>query len=156
MNAEAQPLSHVERLIEFYARELHVEIVINKDSTGFWKCAMDDILGMRLTSFREGIVEFVKRLGDEGDMFNYFSAFCLRVYSQPYSQLAVDVFCAGFDEVSSDPMLKSGYNYKAKDLSPLSRLLLFLTVHRNEVYIALAQRTAEEEKARLPKQSSRR
>jgi len=154
MNYEAQPSSHIERLIAFYARELHVEIVINKDSTGFWGVADEDIFGVRLTSFREGISAFVKRLSEEGDMFNYFSAFCFRVNAQPYAQPAIDVFCEGFDSVSGDELLKAGYSWNTRNLTPIGKLLLFLTVHRNEIYIAMRMREAEE--GVPPKQKPRR
>lgn len=144
MDYETTPSTHIERLIAFYAHELHIEVVINRDSTGFWKTADEDIFSHRLSSFRVGLKSFTDRIASEGDMFNYFSALCFRIYSQPFTETAVKVFCEGFDQISSDKLLKDGFDWKTTELSSVGQLLLFMTVHRNEIYIAMQKRELAE------------
>lgn len=143
-------ITPIERLIAFYCDELFTEIVINKDSTSFWGKARDYLFDNALTSFREGIVSLREGMIENKEMYNYFSAFCFRVFSQPYSDPAINVFCEGFDEISTDPtFFKDVFQWKSKDLGKVEQLLLFLCVHRNKIMLALNDRMEAEAAAAM-------
>lgn len=143
----------IERLIQFYTKELYNEIVFNKDSTGFWKKAQDYIFSNSLTSFREGLDALKEGLNEDREMFNYFSTLCFRIYAQPFTETALSIFLEGFDKISTDPVLGEGFRWDVKTLSSLELLLLFLTVHRNEITIAMFKRDEEDKATRVNKRS---
>lgn len=123
-------------LLEHMASELHTEIVINKDSTEFWTKAQDYIFDNSLVSFREGVNTLKEGIVGNKDMYNYLSALIFRTFAQPYTITALEQFCKGFDATAADPIL-GGFNFKSADLSTVEKLLLFFTVHRNKITIAL-------------------
>lgn len=141
----------IERLIQFYTKELYNEIVFNKDSTGFWNKAQDYIFSNSLTSFREGLDALKEGMNADREMFNYFSTLCFRIYAQPFTETALNIFLEGFDKISVDPVLGAGFQWDVKTLSSLELLLLFLTVHRNEITIAMFKRDEEDKAARVNK-----
>lgn len=141
----------IERLIEFYTKELYNEIVFNKDSTGFWTKAQDYVFSNALSSFREGLNSLKEGLNEDREMFNYFSALCFRIYAQPFTETALSIFLEGFSKISKDPVLGTGFQWDAKGLSDLELLILFLTVHRNEITIAIFRRDEEEKASRVNK-----
>lgn len=152
MEQEGTVLTPIERLIECFTRELYTEIMFNRDSSSFWNKAQDYVFGNSLTSFREGLNDLINGMKESREMYNYFSALCFRMFSQPYTQPALDVFAEGFDDVADDYILKEGYQWKAKNLSKVEQLILFLSVHRNEIMLMMDKRlTADKEEATAKK-----
>lgn len=140
---EQQIKTPIERLIDFYIKELFNEVVYNKDSTSFWEKANDYIFSSALTSFRESVKSLIEGMNEDKDMFNYFSALCFRIFSQPYTKEALKEFCQGFDEAARDPILSEGYSYTTSQLTVVQQLLLFFCVHRNEITIAMDQKSQD-------------
>lgn len=146
----------IELLITFYTKELYNEIVYNGDSTGFWLKGQTYIFSNSLTSFREGLKALVDGMKEDKEMFNYFSTLCFRIFSQPYTSPALDVFSEGFDEIVDDQMLRHGFQWKTKDLSRVEVLILFLTVHRDEITIAMNRRIEFEKANLVPEKLSKK
>lgn len=149
------PPTQIELLIKFYVRELYNEIIFNNDSTQFWKKAQAYIFDNTLTSFREGVKELVEGMNEDKDMYNYFSAFCFRVFSQPYTSVALTVFSESFDDIVMDDILRSGFDWKAGQLTKIQLLLLFISVHRNEIMLMFEQKLALESAAAAERKKAR-
>ncbi|QZA70727.1 hypothetical protein AH04_254 [Erwinia phage AH04] len=148
MEQEVIELTPIERLIAFYSEELFNEIVINRDSTSFWEKANSYLFENALTSFREGVKSLREGMVEDKDMFNYFSAFCFRIFSQPFTDPALSVFSEGFNEIADDPVFfKEAFQWNTKALSTIEVLLLFLCVHRNKITIMLDTRIRTERAA---------
>ncbi|UQT02699.1 hypothetical protein YUBABA_01320 [Serratia phage vB_SmaM-Yubaba] len=143
------------QLINYVAEELQQEILLNEDSTGFWKKAQDYIFDNSVASVREGIDTLSEGIGESPDLYNYLSVFVFRVFSQPYTISALDNFSKGFDMVAGDVFFRDGFNFKAGEMTKVQQLLLFITVHRNQIQIAFlqaeeaAERERQEAAARL-------
>lgn len=144
MEQEGTVLTPIERLIEFYIKELYTEIVINRDSSTFWKKAQSYVFENSLPSFREGLRSLVEGMNDNREMYNYFSAFCFRMFSQPFTEPALDSFAEGFDVVAKDGIFNQSFQFSAVKFSKVEQLILFLTVHRNEIMLAMAEKIAVE------------
>lgn len=125
------------RLITILTKEMETEILINEDSSGFWKNANAALFEESLPSFREGLNGLVESLGGDKDAYNYFSSMVARVMSDPGTKPALKNFVEGFDVTASDPVLGNGFNYKASDLSAVGQLMLFISVNRNLITLAL-------------------
>lgn len=125
------------RLISILTSEMETEILINEDTTGFWKKTNAAIFEESLPSFREALQNLVETMGTDKDMYNYFSSMVARVLSDPSARPALELFVTGFDTTISDPVLAGGFNYKAKDISPVGQLMLFISVHRNLITLAM-------------------
>lgn len=125
------------RLISILTSEMETEILINEDTTGFWKKTNAAIFEESLPSFREALQNLVETMGTDKDMYNYFSSMVARVMSDPVARPALELFVTGFDITISDPVLAGGFNYKAKDLTPVGQLILFISVHRNLITLAM-------------------
>ncbi|AEV89706.1 hypothetical protein OBP_269 [Pseudomonas phage OBP] len=126
-------------LLNYMASELHTEVIINRDSTDFWEKAQDYIFDNSLVSFREGIDTLSEAIKKEKDMYNYLSALVFRTFAQPFTLTALKQFADGFDATASDPIL-GGFNFTAAKLTNIEKLMLFFTVHRNKITIALFER----------------
>lgn len=155
MEQEGIVLTPIERLIEFYTKELYTEVVFNRDSSEFWKKAQDYVFENSLTSFREGLTSLINGMNESREMYNYFSALCFRMFSQPFTQPALDVFAEGFDDIATDKILSQGFQWKAKNLSKVEMLILFLSVHRNEIMLAMDKKITVEKEAALASRSNR-
>lgn len=137
------------RLISILTSEMDTEILINQDTSGFWKKTNATIFEESLPSFREALKNLVETLGTDKEMYNYFSSMVARVMSDPATRPALELFVTGFDITITDPVLAEGFNYKAKDLSPVGQLMLFVSVHRSLITLALyaqEQATTEQKK----------
>lgn len=156
MEQEVIELTPIERLIAFYSEELFNEIVINRDSTNFWEKANSYLFENALTSFREGVKSLREGMVEDKDMFNYFSAFCFRIFSQPFTDPALNVFSEGFNEIADDPIFfKEAFQWNTKALSKIEVLLLFLCVHRNKITIMLDTRIRTERTAAAETKAAR-
>lgn len=155
MEQEGIVLTPIERLIECYTRELYTEIIFNQDSSEFWKKAQDYIFENSLTSFREGLTNLFNGMNESRDMTNYFSALCFRMFSQPYTQPALDVFAEGFDDIALDKVLAHNFQWKARDLSKVETLILFLSVHRNEIMLMMDKKITLEKEAAIERKISK-
>lgn len=130
-------------LVEFYAHELFNECVINKDASNFWEKANDQIFGVSLVTFRTSLDEFIRILHQDKDMYNYFAQLIMRAYSRPFTRKALVDFGVSFDEISKDRLFNNGFTYIYKQLSPAEQLLLFFSVHRDQITLALDRRKQE-------------
>lgn len=140
-------------LLNQMASELYTEVVLNDDSTEFWKKAQDYIFENSLLSFREGITSLKKGLETDGDMYNYMTSMIFRTFAQPYTSAALEQFVKGFDLVANDGVL-GGFNYTASELSKVEQLLLFFVVHRDRITIAFFEndeKVANKQKAQKKK-----
>jgi len=126
----------VTALINFYANELYNEIVINKDSSGFWKKSMDIIFEMSLANFNTSLKSFSEAYTADKEMYNYFLQLVTRVVCQPFANEALAIFGKSFDEIASDPAFGGGISYKAEKLSKAELVLLFFAVHRDQITLA--------------------
>lgn len=125
------------RLITILTKEMETEILINDDSSEFWKKANSALFEDSLPSFREGLNTLVETLGQDKDAYNYFSSMVARIMTDPGTDQALKNFVIGFDKTASDPVMGDGFNYKASDLSPVGQLMLFISVNRNLITLAL-------------------
>lgn len=148
------PKTDLEQLLDLMIKELTIEILYNNDSTKFWSDSMEHIFGSSLVSFRESITEFKASVDENKDMMNYFSALCFRIFSKPYTLPVLADFSKGFNTTSTDSVFDGVYKYNMQDLSPVEKLLLFFTVHRNEITLILQQQK-ELNKAPTPKTRKR-
>lgn len=140
-------------LLNQMASELYTEVVLNDDSTEFWKKAQDYIFENSLLSFREGITSLKKGLETDGDMYNYMTSMIFRTFAQPYTSAALERFVKGFDLVANDTVL-GGFSYTASELSKVEQLLLFFVVHRDRITIAFFEndeKVANKQKAQKKK-----
>lgn len=140
-------------LLNQMASELYTEVVLNDDSTEFWKKAQDYIFENSLLSFREGITSLKKGLETDGDMYNYMTSMIFRTFAQPYTSAALEQFVKGFDLVANDAVL-GGFSYTASELSKVEQLLLFFVVHRDRITIAFFEndeKIANKQKAQKKK-----
>jgi hypothetical protein len=94
-------------------------------------------------------------MSENKEMMNYFSALCFRIFAQPFTAKAISAFIANFDRLSKDNLFNNTFKYTAADLSEVERLLLFFSVHRNEVTLIMEQEKAAR-KAAVNTTSSRR
>lgn len=131
------------RLVSILTKEMETEILINVDSSGFWKKANAIVFEESLPSFREGLTTLVESLGEDKDAYNYFSSMVTRVMSDPNTRPALEMFVKGFDMTVEDPVLGDGFNFKASDLSPVAQLVLYISVHRNLVTLAMFAKDQE-------------
>lgn len=125
------------RLVTILTKEMETEILVNEDSTEFWKKANAALFEQALPSFREALENLVKDLGTDKDAYNYFSSMVTRIMSDPSSRPALKLFVEGFDLTTSDPVLAGGFNFSANELSPVGQLLLFVSVNRNLITLAM-------------------
>lgn len=137
-------------LIDELSKELHVEIAINEDSSAFWKKAQSYIFDNSIASIREGIKALSDAMGESPDLYNYFTTFTLRVFSQPFTRVALKNFVSGFDEIGNDTFFRGALGFESKDMTPVEHFLLFICVHRNQIQLAMfaadeAKRKAIEE-----------
>ena len=141
-------ITPIERLINFFGEELFHEVIYNQDSTNFWTKASDYLFDNALTSFREGIAALRTGIVEDREMYNYFSTLVFRMFSQPYTEVALNVFAEGFDLIASDPVFfKEAFEWNSKSLSKVEILLLFLCVHRNKITLAMDKRVELEKVA---------
>lgn len=124
-------------LIEELSKELHQEIVFNEDSSQFWKKAQIHIFDNSIASIREGISALSEAMGEDLDMYNYFTSFTLRVFSQPFTRPALKNFTTGFDEIGGDVFFRDALGFTSKDMTVVEHFLLFICVHRNQIQLAL-------------------
>lgn len=144
------------RLITILTKEMETEILINEDSSEFWKKANEIVFEQSLPSFREGLTNLQEILGSDKDAYNYFSSMVARIMSDPNTRPALKQFVEGFDVTVSDPVLGNGFNFKASELTPISQLILYISVHRNLITLAMfAQEQAEKNKATNNKKGQR-
>lgn len=134
---EIQQKDPIQKLIEFYVKELSDEIIYNQDSSGFWDKASTYVFDLSIASFRESLTDFVQGMREDKDMYNYFANMCFRIFSQPFTKTALASFTNSFNEVANDNVFDGTLNYTAKDLSNVESLILFFTVHRNEIMIKM-------------------
>jgi len=146
MEQEVIVLTPIERLIEFYTKELYTEVVYNRDSSTFWTKAQNYVFENSLASFREGLRALIEGMNESREMYNYFSALCFRMFSQPFTEPALDSFAEGFDAVAKDSIFKQSFQFSAVGFSKVEQLILFLAVHRSEIMVAMAKKI-EAEKA---------
>lgn len=139
----------IQSLIDFLSVELHQEVVFNEDSTGFWLKAQTYIFDNSIASIRESINSLSQAIGEDPDLFNYFSSFTFRVFSQPFARKAIESFATGFDEIGQDIFFREALTITSKDLTLVEQFLLFLSVHRNQIQLAMIE--AEEYKAEQAK-----
>lgn len=125
------------RLVTILTAEMETEILVNEDSSEFWKKANAALFEQALPSFRESLADLVKSLGTDKDAYNYFSSMVTRVMSDPATRPALKLFVEGFDITTSDPVLAGGFNFTAKELSPVGQLMLFVSVNRNLITLAM-------------------
>lgn len=138
-------------LLTALTEELHLEIIVNEDSTRFWTNAQETVFNSSLASFRESLSTLQEALSTDIDGMNYFSSMAFRLFTNPVTRPALESFCKSFDEISRDAIFGASVTYSAKDLSLTEQLLLFITVHRSSVQLAVftkekqnaAQRQAE-------------
>lgn len=131
------------RLINILTNEMETEIIINKDSSEFWKKANALVFEESLPSFREALTNLVTALGTDKEAYNYFSSMVTRVLSDPGTKPALELFVKGFDTTVLDEVLANGFNFKASDLSPVGQLILYISVHRNLVTLAMFSKEQE-------------
>lgn len=143
----------INSLIEFLSKELHQEIVYNDDSSQFWKKAQIHIFDNSIASIRESINSLSEAIGEDPDLFNYFSSFTFRVFSQPFARPAIKNFSEGFDEIGMDVFFREALSITSKDLTLVEQFLLFLSVHRNQIQLMMIE--AEEFKADMAKKAAR-
>ena len=124
-------------LLTVVTKEMDTEILINEDATGFWKKTQASIFDESLPSFREGLAGLTETLNQDKEAYNYFSSMVTRVMTHPSTAKALEFFVKGFDIAAADPVLGGGFNYKAADLSPVGQLILFISVNRNLITLAL-------------------
>lgn len=136
-------------LIDYIASELRQEIIVNEDSTEFWKKAQVYIFDNSIVSVREGIKELGKGLEDSPDMYSYFSSLVFRIMAQPYASAAIDMFVKGFDATVEDHFFRDGFGFNTEGMSKVEKLLVFITVHRNHIQLTFIQAEQEAEQARL-------
>lgn len=137
------------QLISYVAEELHQEIVINQDSSEFWKKAQDYIFDNSVASVREGINNLSEGIGESPDLYSYLSSLVFRTFSQPFTAPALESFSKGFDMVAGDAFFRDGFGFKASEMTKVEQLLLFITVHRNHIQLAFMEAEAEAEKQRI-------
>lgn len=125
------------QLVSILTKEMETEIIINLDSSGFWKKANEIIFEESLPSFREALKNLVESLGSDKEAYNYFSSMVARIMSHPNTRPALELFVKGFDITASDEVLAGGFNYKANELTPVGQLMLFISVHRNLITLAM-------------------
>lgn len=130
-------------LIKFYATELFNECVINLDSSNFWDKANEHIFGESLVSFRSSVETFIKALIQDKDMYNYFAQLIIRAYSYPITKTALKEFGVAFDEVTKDKVFGGGFDYSFGTLTRAEQLLLFFSVHRDQISLALDAKKQE-------------
>lgn len=150
------PLDPVIELLNFISQELREEIVTNKDSTNFWQKSMDYIFENAIPSVREGIKNLSQGMAEDKDMNNYFSCFVFRIFTQPYAIKALEQFSIGFDESANDAFFNGNFDFTAKNMTRVEKLLLFITVHRNKIILQLAELSRLEEDARQQARLDRR
>lgn len=131
----------IQQLIQYYVDELFNEVVYNQDSSQFWKKASDHVFEVSLVSFRESVLELQKALIDDRAMYNYWTATCFRFFSQPFTQSALINFTNGFDAVAKDTMFGDAFNYRSTDLSNVEKLILFFSVHRDQIAMKFDEQT---------------
>lgn len=144
MEQEGIVLTPIERLIEFYTKELYTEVVFNQDSSTFWSKAQTYVFENSLASFREGLKSLIDGMNESREMYNYFSALCFRMFSQPFTEPALNVFAEGFDSVAVEEIFKQSFQFSAVRFSKVEKLILFLAVHRNEIMLAMAKKMEAE------------
>ena len=142
---EEQSKDPISLLLDFYSDELTNEIIINSDHTQFWKYAEEHIFGTALTSFREGIREFVKSFDpninpNHKEMYNYFTILSFRIFSQPFTVPALKSFVESFDSISKDGMFLNGFNFTGSELSKVEQLLLFFCVHQDKITLTMLEK----------------
>lgn len=137
---EESKIHPLHALIAFYASELYNECVVNRDSSNFWEKSNDHIFLSPLVSFKTALNEFHKSLGNEKNMYNYFVTMFVRAFAQPYTKPALKEFGDSFNEVVKDPIFGSAVDFTFNDLSPAEQLLLFFSVHRDQISLAVEQK----------------
>lgn len=142
-------------LIGFYANELFNECVINKDASDFWEKSNEHIFGSALVSFRTALADFIKSLGDDKDMYNYFAQLIIRAYAHPFTKKALAEFGVSFDEITKDKLFGNGFDYNFNDLSRAEQLLLFFSVHRDQITLALDRKKQDAQEALLSRRMSK-
>lgn len=150
MEQEEIIITPIERLITFFGEELFHEVIYNQDSTKFWMKASDHLFDNALTSFREGVVALREGMIEDKEMYNYFSTFVFRMFSQPYTEVALDVFAEGFNLIAKDAVFFSEvFEWNTSNLTKVEILLLFLCVHRNKITLAMDKRIELDKAAAL-------
>ena len=142
------------RLITILTKEMETEILINEDSTEFWKRANAALFEESLPSFREGLDGLVENLGKDKEAYNYFSSMVARIMTDPCTRPALKLFVEGFDLTITDAVMGGGFNYKAAELTPVGQLLLFISVNRNLITLALYAQ--EQQKAATNQKGNRK
>lgn len=134
-------------LIGLITAEMETEILINEDSSKFWANTREIIFETALTSFRESLGSMSEIIGKDKEAYNYFSSMVARVMSFPFARPALKAFVEGFDLTITDPVMGDGYNYKASELSPVGQLMLFISVNRNLITLAMFAKEQADAKA---------
>lgn len=137
---EESKINPFHALIHFYASELYNECVINRDSSNFWEKSNDHIFMSPLVSFRTSLNEFHKSLANEKNMYNYFITMFVRAFAQPFTRQALKDFGDSFNDIVGDPVFGNAVDFTFKDLSSAEQLLLFFSVHRDQISLALEQK----------------
>lgn len=143
-NTQSIVTDPIQLLIKFFVKELYNEIIMNKDQARFWKTASDTLFSYSLSSFREGLIQFQKTIHENKDMYNYFACLCFRTFSQPFTKPALKSFTEGFKEIATDPLLGTGIPFEDKKLGSVESLMLFYTVHNDEVTLMLYEKATAE------------
>lgn len=135
--------NNIPLLLELLANELHTEVIVNKDTTEFWKKSQIVIFESPIAAFRESLTNLQEKLIESPEMLNYFTSMVMRMVSNPVTVPALDEFSKGFDAVAADAIFGESITIKASQMQRSELLMLFITVHRNAITLAMYKRDAD-------------
>lgn len=157
--------SSISLFLKALDEELYHEIVIQRDPTEFWFKASSALFETSIAGFKEQVIALHELCKEDVDLYDYATTMIMRLTSNPHHDAAIKSFIEGsdpkvnrLDNLLSDPFFGGGVAYQPSTMSRVEKLLLFITVHRTRIQLAIVQQRnaiAEESRTKRHNQGNK-
>lgn len=125
--------TNISKLISYVKDEYHVEILVNKDTSGFWALLSEHVFKNTLVSFKESIRNFQAIIAGDKDAYSYMTAMFTNIFALPFIEQALLDLTKSFDRISENPFMGDGLGWKCSDLGSVEKFLLFLCIFKSSI-----------------------
>lgn len=135
-----ETIDPIRGFLKAFDEELFQEIVVQRDPTGFWDKARIMLFETSIANFNETVIEFVAEVNGSPDLYDYFVTMSSRMLGEYYAEAALTKFKSVMIKTVVDPVFGNGITFDVKQMSEVQNLLLFMTVNRTRIALAMVQK----------------